>query len=95
MVCITKKAFKCHQTLLPAWRFGNKTNLHFKQSCDSHVTMRLFHIFCRSMISDILNSMRNTYGTLPRDKVKFMLAVLDCDIKLLHSPGKLSTPFTF
>ena len=40
------------------------------------------------MISHILNNMLNTYGTLPRDKLKFMLAVLDCDIKLLRSQGE-------
>ena len=44
-----------------------------------------------SMISHVLESMRNTYGTLPRDKLKFMLAVLDCDVKLLRSQGKVTS----
>ncbi len=42
---------------------------------------------CRSLISRLLNSVCNSYGTIPRDKMEFVQAVLDSPVPLLHSPG--------
>lgn len=38
------------------------------------------------LISQFLDSIRNTHATLPHDKLQFMLRILDGPLKLFHSP---------
>ena len=41
----------------------------------------------RTLISHFLSSVRNTHAQVPRDKMEFILAIIDGPVPLLHSPG--------
>ena len=41
----------------------------------------------RSLLSEFLNSIRNTHATLPEDKLDFILCLLNSPVKLLETEG--------
>ena len=48
----------------------------------------ILSIYCRTLISQFLKAIRNTHASIPRDKIDFILTVLNSSVKLLHSAGR-------